>query len=419
MAERHRKIKVVGLPCNGYPLPEELTEEINSADVLAGGRKNIELFPEASGKKISLTSSIDSFLERIRSEYEREKKIIVLATGDPMIFGPVKNLLKVFDPGQIEIVSAVSPLQRALAGLREDIEDSVILSFHGRKKTNPDQADSTLGKIFYFSKAIIYTDMKNNPGAIAGKLMDMDSNTMTWDAAVCEKLGRKDENIVRTTVGNLVEKDFNHPNILVIFNPRPRLMKSPGNFGLPDDSFQRKRGMITHPEIRAVTLSKLRLSGASVMWDVGAGSGSVGIEANQLYGLKVYLVEKNGERFEDLVRNCRVFGSENLVPVRGDILSVAGRLPDPDRVFIGGGGDKLIEIFNLCYRRLRPGGIVVCNAITLDSVSALYLHVKGNNYPFNVHTISVSGKAPIKNQNYLKAENAITIFDVLKNKTIP
>ncbi len=414
MAKRNTKIKIIGLPCDQRPLPRELTEEITSADVLGGGKKNIDRFPDARGEKIVLSSSLASFLENIRARYENQKKIVILTTGDPMIFGPVKNLLKVFDRSQLEIINTVSPLQLALARLGKDIEDSVIFSLHGRKERGSTKAEYFLERVFYFSMAIIYTDSRNNPGTVATLLINLEKTTRNWSAAVCERLGEKDERIIETTVGGLIGKKFNYPNILVIFNPHPFDLKRPGNFGLPDESFSHSGGMITHSEIRAVALSKLELSGTSTMWDVGAGSGSVGIEANQLYGLKVFLVEKDKKRFEELCLNCKAFGSQNLIPVEGNIISAAKHLPDPDRIFVGGGGEKLIDIFDLCYRRLKPGGKIVLNVITLNSITALFLHLVKNNHPFNACNLNVSRSSPIKNQMYLKAENAVTIFTVSK-----
>lgn len=408
------RIKVIGLPCNTRSLPSELLDVINSSDVIAGGKANLDLFPEARGKRVVLAKSLDSFLNDIELAHNSEKSIVVLTTGDPMIFGPVKNLLTRFSLEELEIHNTVSPLQVALARIGEDIEDSVIISFHGRNRGGELDPFYLLEKVFFFTKSIIYTDYKHNPGYISEIVLKLDQRTASWRVVVCEKLGQKEERIMDTVLENVAGEKFNSPNILVIFNPEPLVLKRPGNFGNPDSSYRHRKGMITHPEVRAVSLSKLKLSNSRVIWDVGAGSGSLGIEAHKLYGVTTYLIEKNEDRFSDLLTNCSVLESKNLVPIKGDILEVEDHLPDPDRVFIGGGGKKLVDIFRLCFQRLKPGGIIVCNVITIDSINALYSHLKDSGFSFGMCRVGISRAQPIKNQFYMKSENSITIFDVKK-----
>ncbi len=416
MSNRASKIKVIGLPPGKCSLSDEFMEEILTADVLAGGRNNVELFPEARGKRIILSRSLDSFLESLKTEYENNRKIVFLTTGDPMIFGPVKNLLSVFELDQLEIINTVSPLQLALARLGIDIEGSVILSLHGGRKRESSKPKSLLEKVFFFPKSIIYTDPNNNPASISEVLISIDRVTESWRGVVCQKLGQEDERITEATVGEIALKSFDTPNIFVIFNPSPVELKRPGNFGIPDYNYCHQGGMITHPEIRAISLSKLELSGCGILWDVGAASGSVGIEANGLYGITVYAIEKHPGRFQDLLVNCANSGSKNLIPVKADILEVGHDLPSPDRIFIGGGGEMLIDIFKLCMRKLKPGGKIVCNLITIDSVSSLYSYLKEGSYPFDVTTISVARGTPIQNMLYMKAENTITLFEISKRE---
>ena len=138
--------------------------------------------------------------------------------------------------------------------------------------------------------------------------------------------------------------------------------------GLPDDSYTHFKNMITHPEIRAVVLSKLRL-GPGVMWDLGAGSGSVGLEAALLCpGLTVCAVEKNEERFAQLRENLRREGVGNIEAFAGEGEKLLDTLPAPDRVFIGGGGSALLEA---SFARLKPGGLLVMTGVMLDTLALM------------------------------------------------
>jgi precorrin-6Y C5,15-methyltransferase (decarboxylating) len=211
-------------------------------------------------------------------------------------------------------------------------------------------------------------------------------------------------------VGDLT---FGEPN-LVVLSREHRQDADPVSlhFGMPDNAFRHERGLITKSEIRAVTLSKLMLDRPDlVLWDLGAGSGSVGIEAARfLPGGWVYAVEKRAERIEQIAENRDRFGVGNLTAVAADLPGGMEGLPDPDRVFVGGGGKGLPEILRAAAGRLRGGGVIVVNTVLIQSVSAAVEVLKDLELTTDLIQIQVSVARAMPWGERLGAQNPVWII---------
>ena len=151
-------------------------------------------------------------------------------------------------------------------------------------------------------------------------------------------------------------------------------------FGNPDDVFAQTRpktGLITQGEVRAVALAQLDLHAGNVFWDVGAGSGSVAIEAAALVSPgPSYAIEQDSADYHLIVANAALFGVSNVRPVFGTAPDVFGGLPQPDGIFVGGNGGEVARLMEACYIALRPGGRLVTNVGTLEMISATYAVLK-------------------------------------------
>jgi precorrin-6Y C5,15-methyltransferase (decarboxylating) len=147
-------------------------------------------------------------------------------------------------------------------------------------------------------------------------------------------------------------------------------------FGNPDDVFAQSRpktGLITQAEVRAIALSQLDLQSSDVMWDVGAGSGSVALEAAQLVEPgKVYAIEQDSADYHLIVANAEQFGIRNVQAVFGTAPAVFQDLPDPDAIFIGGNGGEIARLLEASFNALRPGGRLVINVATLEMLASTY-----------------------------------------------
>ena len=214
------------------------------------------------------------------------------------------------------------------------------------------------------SRVALFTDPHHHPGWIAQQLLD--AGMADRSLIVGEDLGLPTENDSRLSLEEAGTSDFSPLNVVVVAaeDPVDRLpqqtVQSLPVFGLPESAFEHEAGMITKMEVRAVVLAHLQLEPGLVMWDLGAGSGSVSIEAARIAPLKqVIAVEKNLKRYEALKQNLKTFGALEIQAIYGSGLEVIDRLPDPDRVFIGGSGGELRELLPRVAERLRPAGRVV------------------------------------------------------------
>ena len=219
---------------------------------------------------------------------------------------------------------------------------------------------------------------------------------------MCARLGHDDETVTRTDLEGLAAGSF--PPLAVVVLQAPAALDEPGGptlaWGRPDDRYAHRAGMITKAEVRAVALGKLALPGAGVLWDVGAGSGSVAVECSRLApGLRVFAVERRPDDVERLRENATGTG---VIVVEGEAPDVLVGLPDPDRVFLGGGGLNVLESV---MDRLRPGGLVVATYAALDRAAAAASRLG------QLVQVAVSRGAPLGGSGALRlaAENPVFV----------
>lgn len=176
-------------------------------------------------------------------------------------------------------------------------------------------------------------------------------------------------------------------------------MTSPRPLGLPDHAFAQKRpdkGLITKSEARAISLYSLGLTPDSVVWDVGAGSGSVALEAALIaHKGRVYAVERDAESIRHLRCNLRRLGPDNVAVIQGDAPAALDDLPDPDCVFVGGGGRKLGVILDCAAGRLRPGGRIVANLAAMERALQAYERLQGLGFATELTMASASRAKPL------------------------
>jgi precorrin-6Y C5,15-methyltransferase (decarboxylating) len=168
--------------------------------------------------------------------------------------------------------------------------------------------------------------------------------------------------------------------------------------------------LITKAEVRAVVLASLKLYPGQVLWDVGAGSGSVGLEASLLLGAgSILAVEKNPERAAQIAANRDKFKVANHKAICGQAPECLVDLPDPDRVFIGGGGKDMADILQEVLRRLRPQGLVVISATLLETLEVARRVLLQENWLIDVVQLQVSRAQPLSEGSYFKALNPVWI----------
>lgn len=361
---------VVGIGHDGPAgLSAEARAHVEAARVLAGGRRHLEFFPQWQGEKVALGGDVAAFVGTIREKY-RHEKTVVLASGDPLFYGIGRALLEAVPRDDLVFLPHLSSVQLAFARIKEPWEDACIVSVHGR----PLQA--LLPALRRCEQKIaVLTDARNSPAAIGAFLCENGCAAAYHIAWVCENLGGPDERVTPWTPRELEsgKYTFSPLNIVILLrlSPLPDGGQSLPLLGIPEQMLRhrtRHGSFITRREIRLLSLCYLELRSQEVLWDVGAGSGSVSIEAACFNPtLEVFAIEKDEESYRNLEENVRTFGVLGVHPIAGTAPEVFAPLPDPDAVFIGGSGGRLAEILATVVERLKPDGRIVLNCITLEN----------------------------------------------------
>ena len=408
-----RRIFIIGV-CPGLAFGGEAKKRLAESDVILASRRilddlsNYGSSPEDFTKFSSKVKAIDkidetvSFLRGFTSG-----KVSVLASGDPLFFGIGRILTAEFSQEEVKIYPAVSSMQLAFAKIGMPWEDAFFVSLHGAKKRHWQPEDLPLLAGIY-GKLLILTGGKGRRPADIAPYLPGHAKVFVF-----ERLGYPDETVTRTTSKGLLKKNFREPNLIIAeASPRPRgvLEREDISFGLGEDEFEHD-GLITKDEARAVLIHKLRLPREGVLWDIGAGSGSVGIEAKRLSpGLNIYAVEKDRRRAARIAKNCQKLSAGAINIIEGEAPKILAGLPAPQRVVIGGGGGRLSDIIK-AVSAVMDKGIVVVSAITLESIADTVHFLKEEGFAkIDAVSVAASRMEPLKDRNFMKALNPVFII---------
>jgi precorrin-6Y C5,15-methyltransferase (decarboxylating) len=403
MPERTRRIDVVGLGMRAADLTETQRALIAAAEVLVGGRRQLARFAASPAEKKTIDRNVDEVLNWIRPRIGL-KSIVVLASGDPLFFGIGARLVEAFGPGRVAVHPGVCSVAAACARLGEPWGGMPVVSLHGRT------AERDLTRVLSESgRAAVLTDPDRHPAWLAGRLRATLGDG--WRMAVAEALGAPGERVAWYRLADAQKRAFADPNVVLLRRqdtPPPR--RRPLRLGTPESWFEHERGLITKSEVRAVALAKLRLGRGHVLWDLGAGSGAVAIEAAVLTGgSPAAAVEKNPRRAAQIRANARRFGVRRLEVVEAELPDGLDRLPDPDRIFIGGGGRDLPRILRSAARRLRPGGILVVDTVLWQTVAAATAALRRLGFHAETVQVQVNHSRPMPFGERLEAGNPVWI----------
>lgn len=414
------KINVIGI---GFRPLEKRAKDIvlQSEAVLANSRlldvlKKYDEY-ESVKDKIIVHGSVYETLDYIGDNYKKQK-ISLMAAGDPMFFGIGRLVRERFGRDNLEVFPDLSSLQVAFSKIRETSNGAYFISFHGgpdpakRRKLEYELRDLP-GLLGQYRKIGILTDKVNSPEKIASEIIERSALIMY----VCEKIGYDDEKITEGTPKEIAEMSFVHPNVVIIIqnpenkdHPAVRTQPSAAAFGLRESEIAHSKGLITKDEVRAVALHKLRLPRTGVLWDIGAGSGSISIEAARVCPtLKVIAIEKNGDLTENINNNRAKFKTHNVEVVMGEAPDALKDLPEPERVFIGGSGGNIDDIINFVNERMHSG-ILVINAATIDTLNEAVKSLEKNKFKIEISEVSISRSKMMNRKRHMSALNPIFII---------
>jgi len=408
------KITVIGLGiCQPPLLNAKALSALGSCDCIMGSPRQLESIAHAqvvaNQSRTQPASLCLPKLKHIAHEIKGFDHVVILASGDPLLFGIGKYLQSEFGD-QVTCISGVSSLQGAceLTGL--SLQDAQLVSLHGRPLNHLKrhlQPHRTL---------LILTDQNSHPQAIAKVLVAV--NLGLSKIHVCERLGYEDQNQQQFIAQDLATNSTPFASLHVTVVHTLGIGHVMPNFpGIADAHFvtdgESGKGLLTKREVRLNILSLLQPAPQDIAWDIGAGCGGVTIE----WALwnpqgQVYAIEHHDQRIACLEANKEAFGvSANLSVIQDKAPDCLKELPFPDKVFIGGSGGELSRIMQLAWQRLKPGGRLATSAVTEPSKAALRqfsLHVEQQ--PTDYLQVAISRHDTIAGQDLLRPALPVTLM---------
>ncbi|MDI6801502.1 MAG: precorrin-6y C5,15-methyltransferase (decarboxylating) subunit CbiE [Thermodesulfovibrionales bacterium] len=413
------KLYVIGI---GYkPLDKKAREIVLSAEIILASKRLLEVFEQYDEyktvkDKILILNNVDETINYIKSRIPNLKShIVLLASGDPAFFGIGRRTIREFGKDMVEIIPDLSCIQMAFTKIKESWDDAFLMSLHGgpdpeKRRRLPYEITDIPSLLQQHNKIAILTDKENNPSKIA---VALNSSFIVRHSSlimnVCERLGYDDERIISGPPKEIASQSFREPNVVIIQKTEDKTQKTDIVFGLKEDDVVHSRGLITKDEIRAVTLHKSRLPQKGVFWDIGAGSGSVSIEAAGLYPeLDVFAIERDEEQINNARTNKIRFNATNIRIIKGEAPDALINLPHPDRVFIGGNGGNLKKIID--FIALLPTKIIVINATTIETLNEAIKCLENKSFEIEISEVSISRSKTIAGKRHMSALNPVFVI---------
>ncbi|WP_017539066.1 precorrin-6y C5,15-methyltransferase (decarboxylating) subunit CbiE [Nocardiopsis halophila] len=404
-------ITVIGM--DGRRLPAEARRALWTARTVAGAARHLDavagLVP--SGTELVKLGRLDPVLDRIAASSE---PAAVLASGDPGFFGIVRALRERGLTPRVH--PAVSSVAAAFARAGLPWDDAVVVSAHGRAESGRSAERALAAALAHPKAAVLTAPGGAGPEAFVGPLLRAGRTVY-----VAQRLETPEESVVEAGADDADRTDWAHPNVVLSVDPAravaPSMAWMPGHQGapdgwaLPEDAFEHRASMVTKPEVRALALARLAPRPGTVVWDVGACSGSVAVECAR-FGAHAVAFEQSGEDCARIRANALEYGVH--VDVRHGRLPEAfpgapgdDGVPAPDAVFLGGGDDRVAAE---ALRRFRPARAVAALA-SVDRVGTVHALLCDAGYDVGGTQLQASRLAPLPNGSLrLAAANPVTLL---------
>jgi len=416
---------LIGILDDGWAgLSDAARARLATADVVIGAGRTLELvrpYLALSAVEYDMDGALGKIPEWVRAACAANQSVAILATGDPLCHG-----IAVWLAGKLEtdfdILPNVSTLQLACARFRQAWQDIKIASCHSQDAGEwfagapPDHGlYPALRAIAQHPHVFLFTSPGNDPARLARALLcaGYASDEVSLSVA-CRLLLPNEQLFPALSLDEAAAASFPTPNVVLV--QRKAISGAPA-FGLDDLEYLQRtpeKGLITKQEARALSLAKLRIQPDATVWDIGAGSGSVGLEAARLapHG-HVWAIEKNEGDAANARANAAHFRISNYSLFDGKAPQHLDRWPDPDAVFIGGSGGELAELIRLILDRLKPGGRLVMNFVTLENLAtattALNELQASGDLSWDVVQLQASRSQPILDMHRMAAQNPVWI----------
>lgn len=334
---------------------------LDRSDVLVGGERHLAMIPPDGRERLAWPSPLSALIDTVLGL--KPRPVAVLATGDPMWFGIGATLARRVPAAELSIHPAPSAFSLAAARMGWALADCRTLTLHGRPLALL-QSHVQPG-----ARLLVLAHDGETPAKAAELLTARGYGASRL--TVLERMGGTRENRIASAAvmwGSKVVEPFHTLAIECV--PEPDALLLPAIPGLPDDAY-RHDGQLTKREVRAATLAALGPTPGALLWDVGAGSGSIGIEwMRAAPNARAIAVERDTSRVATIAENAEALGTPGLQILSGSAPEVLADLEPPDAVFIGGGLSA--DTLRPCWDALKPGGRLVANAVTVEGEAVLF-----------------------------------------------
>jgi precorrin-6Y C5,15-methyltransferase (decarboxylating) len=419
-------ISIVGIgACEAAQLSDNALSVLLSADMVLGSNRQLKVVEHLT-KEQQITPLLPKLdvLNTVLEKYYNQgiRSIVVLASGDPLYYGIGSWFSRNFAAKNLAFYPAVSSIQEVCHRLGLSLQNVSVLSLHGRP------VGKLRSKLRENQTLVVLTDAQSSPQILAGELVD--AGYYDANITVCEAIGYRYEQIETFNVKSLLRnpKSFDPLHVSVIdtgLSAKP-LPVFPGfaNHHFITDGEQ-GRNMITKAEVRLSVLSMLQASAGDVIYDIGAGCGSVSIELNYwCEDAKVFAIEKNSQRFECLLQNQKKFGLvTNMHAVQGSAPGILAQLPKPNKIFIGGSDGMLAQLLERLWAQLDVGGQIVATGVLENTKSTLVNFLNARNTLGDAKTttqqIAVSHEDYLAGQLVYRQALPVSLFNFVKTGETP
>jgi precorrin-6Y C5,15-methyltransferase (decarboxylating) len=410
-------IDVIGIGLDGVAgLTDKVRQLINHATILVGSDRHLSYFSNYPVQKLSLDDFFAN-LEYLKKQLLAGERLVIIASGDPLFFGLGRLLLEKLPAEELQFYPHFSAVQLAFNRIKVPWQDAKFFSAHGR----------SLEELAFLlqqgeAKIAILTDNNNSPRAISDLYQSLDL-AIDYDIWVCEDLGGDREQIYHypasqiNQITTISEQKFSPLNVVVLLRQDQEnslAIEDLPCLGLPDStflSFPDRPGLMTKREIRLLVLGELALRPQQIVWDIGAGTGSVSIEIARICPTStIYAIEKTAMGKTLIEKNCQRLQVNNVVPLQGNAPEILAQLPLPNRIFIGGSGGNLTEILTVCQEKLLPGGLVSLALATLENFQEGLAWFKDKTWNYHLLQLQISRSIPVGKLTRFSPLNPVTII---------
>ena len=378
------RVHIVGIGDDGLEgVTAHARRLVENAPRLLGPESCRVLLPPPIAARLETAVSLDDLVDRIEGAGRSERAgtadaaaggggLVVLASGDPLFYGTARYVCSRLGKDRFEVVPHVSSMQLAFARVKESWEEAFLANLSGQS------IERVLDRIRTADTVGLFTSDQWPPPAVARALLD--DGIDSFQAYVCENLGSPDERVTQGSLADIARDAFGPLNVMILVR-KPAAIDKPGHvgtrlFGNADESFLQsrpKRGLLTPAEVRSLALAELSLKPDSIVWDVGAGSGSVGLEAARIaaHG-HVHAIEMDPDDHRLIITNADRFAVGNLSAILGRAPEAWAALPDPDAIYVGGSGRDVTMLVEEAWKRLKPGGRLVTACQSIENLATVH-----------------------------------------------